>query len=148
MACEFVSNQLMKYIAIQQIGVKFSRLAPNNIDVYDVGEIAKLVPYAGFEHRIVEFQPKSFAANHEHEHQETVVAFGGELTLYYIEEDEQTKSLVLNPTGGQKVLVTLKSHVKHAIVNHSPHPATLMYWTDVAPVEAVKHMIFDPSSLK
>jgi hypothetical protein len=137
----------MSNILIQQINVKFSRPVPNNIDVYDVSEIAKLVPYEGFEHRIVEFQPKSFAANHEHAHQETVVAFGGELTLYYIEKDEQTKSLVLNPTGGQKVLVNIKSHVKHTIVNHSPHPATLMYWTDVAPVEAVKHMIFDPNSL-
>jgi quercetin dioxygenase-like cupin family protein len=137
----------MSNIQIQKINVKFSRPAPNNIDVYDVGEIAKLVPYAGFEHRIVEFQPKSFAANHEHAHQETTVAFGGELTLYYIEEDGQTKSLILNPSGDQKVLVTILSHVKHAIVNHSPHPATLMYWTDIAPVEAVKHMIFDPHSL-
>jgi hypothetical protein len=137
----------MSNILIQQINVKFTRPAPNNIDVYDVGEIARLVPYAGFEHRIVEFQPKSFAANHEHAHQETVVAFGGELTLYYIEEDEQTKSLVLNPTSGQKVLVTIKSHVKHAIVNHSSHPASLMYWTDIAPVEATKVMVFDSKSL-
>ena len=138
----------MQFVTVHKLSVKFTRPAPNCIDVYDVGEIAKLVPYAGYEHRIVEFQPKSFAANHEHEHQETVVAFGGELTLYYIEEDELTMSLVLNPTSGQKVLVTIKSHVKHAIVNHSSHPATLMYWTDIAPVEAVKHMIFDPSSLR
>ena len=137
----------MSNILVQQISVKFSRPAPNNIDVYDLGEVTKLVPYPPFEHRIVEFQSKSFAANHEHEHQETVVAFGGELTLYYIEEDEQSKSIILNPTGAQKVLVTIQSHVKHAIVNHSPHPATLMYWTDIAPVEAVKHMIFDPSLL-
>lgn len=137
----------MSNILIQQVNVKFSRPAPNTIDVYDVSEIAKLVPYPGFEHRIVEFQPKSFAANHEHEHQETVVAFGGELTLYYIEGDGQTKSLILNPAVDQKVLVTIHSHVKHVIVNHSPHPATLMYWTDIAPVEAVKHMIFDPSLL-
>ena len=137
----------MTFITIQKINVKFSRPAPSTIDVYDVGEIAKLVPYAGFEHRIVEFKPNSFAANHEHAHQETVIAFGGELTLYYIDIDGDTKSLVLNPSDGEKVLVTLKSHVKHAIVNHSPHPATLMYWTDIAPVEAVKHMVFDPSLL-
>ncbi len=137
----------MTFITIQKINVKFSRPAPNNIDVYDVGEMAKHVPYAGFEHRIVEFGPNSFAANHEHTHQETVVAFGGELTLYYVDEDRQTRSLILNPEHGQKVLVTIQSHMKHAIVNHSPHPATLMYWTDIAPVEAVKHVVFDPSSL-
>lgn len=137
----------MQFVTVHKLSVKFSRPAPNNIDVFDVGEIAKLVPYSGFEHRIVEFQPRSFAANHEHAHQETVVAFGGELTLYYIQEDGQTKSLILNPTGAQKVLVTVQSHVKHAIVNHSPHPATLMYWTDTAPVEATKVMVFDPNSL-
>lgn len=137
----------MSNILIQKINVKFSRPAPNTIDVYDVSEIAKLVLYAGYEHRIVEFQPKSFAANHEHAHQEAVVAFGGELTLYYVDKDGETKSLDLNPTNGQKVLVTIQSHVVHAIVNHSPHPATLMYWTDIAPVEATKVMVFDPSSL-
>lgn len=137
----------MQFVTVHKLSVKFSRPAPNNIDVYDVGEIAKLVPYDGFEHRVVEFQPKSFAANHEHAHQETVVAFGGELTLHYIEEDGQTKSLILNPAGDQKVLVTIQSHVKHAIVNHSPHPATLMYWTDIAPVEAVKHMVFDVTKI-
>ncbi|MBP6994035.1 hypothetical protein KBB12_02230 [Candidatus Woesebacteria bacterium] len=138
----------MSTIVVQQIAAKFSRPAPNDIDVYDVAEMAKLVPYAGFEHRIVEFQPKSFAANHEHVHRETVVAFGGELTLYYVDEEGQTKNMILNPNGKQKLLVTITSHTKHAIVNHSPHPATLMYWTDIAPVEAVKHPIFDPSSLK
>jgi len=138
----------MSNILIQQINVKFSRPAPNDIDVYDLGEIAKLVPYVGFEHRMVEFKPKSFAANHEHAHQESVVAFGGKLTLYYIEEDGQTKSLVLNPSGSSKALVTVKSHVKHAIVNHSPHPATLMYWTDIAPVEATKVLVYDPNSLQ
>ena len=137
----------MTLITIQKIHVKYRRPAPNNIEVYDVGEIARLVPYDGYEHRAVELNPNSFAANHEHVHQETVIAFGGELTLYYVGEDGLTNSLVLNPVHGQKVLVTIHSHVKHAIVNHSPHPATLMYWTDIAPAEAVKHVVFDPSSL-
>lgn len=137
----------MSTIVVRQIEVRFSRPAPSNIDVYDVAEIAKLLPYPGFEHRMVEFQPGSIAANHEHAHQETIVAFGGELTLYYVDEAQQTQRMIINPIGAQKTLVTIHAHTKHALVNHSPHPATLMYWTDIAPVEAVKHMVFDPSSL-
>lgn len=127
--------------------MKYSRPAPQNIDVYDVVEIAKMVPYPGYEHRIVEFQPKSHAANHEHAHQETLCAFGGELTIYYVDEHEKTQSLKINPSGGTKLLVTIPAHIKHAVVNHSTHPSTLMYWTDIEPTEANKVIVFDPSQL-
>lgn len=137
----------MSTIIIQTIPLKYSRPAPNNIDVYDVEEIVKMVPYKSFEHRMVEFQPKSYAANHSHAHKETLCAFGGELTLYYVDENGTTQKNVLNTIHQAKSLITIPAYMKHAVVNHSQNPSTLMYWTDIVPQEAQPAQVFDPSIL-
>lgn len=133
----------MTSIRIQQLNPAFTRPHPSNIAVYDVEAIQSLVPYKAHEHRMVEFLPRSFAANHKHHHQETMCASGGELTLYYLDDGGVRQRLIINPEEGTKLLVTVPSMLPHVLIDHSNYPAMLMYWTDIKPVEAIKMDVFD-----